>query len=98
MSLFSRIAKKLRRRKRKKSTRFMNVAATMTAAEKLIQSNWGLSFKNIQAARAGTSRRMKREHDKWKANQLIPSGDRMTRQRLRAQVRKMDKMSSQRIG
>lgn len=45
MSLISRIAKKLRRRKRDKGIAKRQVAATMTEAERLIMSNWGLSFK-----------------------------------------------------
>lgn len=91
MSLISRIAKKLRRRKRDKGLRKREVSATMTEAERLIMSNWGLSFKNPEPARAGTLRRMKREKKKFDKNKKSPSGDKMTRQRMRAMARLHEK-------
>lgn len=87
MSLISRILKKLRRRKRDKGIAKRQVAASMTEAERLIMSNWGLSFKNPEPERAGSFRRMKREMQKFEANKKIPSGDKMTRQRMRAMGR-----------
>lgn len=83
MGLINRIAKKLRRRKRDKGLAKRQVSPTMTEAERLIMSNWGLSFKNPEPERAGLMRQMKREKKKFEANKKIPSGDRMTRQRMR---------------
>jgi hypothetical protein len=91
MSLISRIAKKLRRRKRDKGIAKRQVSPTMTEAERLIMANWGLSFKNPEPERAGTLRRMKREKAKFDANKKIPSGDKMTRQRMRAMARLHEK-------
>ena len=95
MSLISRIAKKLRRRKHDKGIAKRQVSPTMTEAERLIMSNWGLSFKNPEPARAGTLRRMKREKAKFDANKKIPSGEKMTRQRMRSMARLQMKRMSQ---
>lgn len=95
MSLISRIAKKLRRRKRDKGIAKRQVAATMTEAERLIMSNWGLSFTNPEPARAGEKRADKRLAAKLKANESIPSPKGISRQVARAQIRRMEKMARQ---
>lgn len=95
MSLISRIAKKLRRRKRDKGIAKRQVAATMTEAERLIMSNWGLSFKNPEPERAGEKRAHKRLTEKLKANRSIPSPKGISRQVARSQIRRMEKMARQ---
>lgn len=87
MSLISRIRKKLRRRKRDTGLNKREISSTMTEAERLIMSNWGLSFKNPEPELAGTLRQMEREKKKFDENKKSPSGDKMTRQRMRAMAR-----------
>lgn len=88
MRIIKNIAKKLRRRNRKGNGDGRKVSSTMTAAERLIASNWGLSFKKTVAVGAGSARRRKREVAKLKANESIPSGLKVTRQQIRANARR----------
>jgi len=62
VNIFNRIAKKLARRKRIKGTRrAWKFGERMNAAQMLIANNWGVTFGNPPAARAGTKRRIARE-------------------------------------
>lgn len=61
MNIIKRALKLLRRRKRVKGTAALNVKPGMTAAQKLVMNQWGVSWTNPKPARAGTIRRMKRE-------------------------------------
>lgn len=73
MSLFSRIAKKIRRRFRAKGTSWNEVNSTPTTAEKLISNNWNIAFKFTKPKRAGELRAYERLSKKLKANEKISS-------------------------
>lgn len=76
------VAKKLRRRNRTKGAR-VNVRGRNweTEAEKLIRNNWGVTFKNPPAARAGA----KRAQDRLKAK--LRQNDRDDKERNRRRKR-----------
>lgn len=96
MGLFSRIAKKLRRRKRKdKPQKQRSISAKMTAAEKLIANNWNIRFTFHEPERKGEKLARKRLEAKRKANEAIPSLPGMSRQVARHQLRRMAKMARQ---
>lgn len=95
MGLMNIIAKKLRRRRRKKGTRILDVSPNMTVAERLIMNNWNITFSNPEPERAGVLRQMKRDKAKFDANKKIPRGDKMTRQRMRATLRRQEKLMRQ---
>jgi len=95
MSLMSRIAKKIRRRLRKKGSRYDNLSHTMTTAERLIMNNWNISFKFPEPARSGLYRAIDRDTAKKKANAKIPVIKREpTRQVLRAMIRRAEREHS----
>lgn len=82
-----------KRRSRKRKGGVAKETTTYNAAKALVDSNWGLAFRNPKPERKGVRLACARLAAKRKANALIPSGYKLTRQQQRHSDRKMFKPS-----
>lgn len=92
-SVLNRITRKKHRRRTRITGKSRNRFGRnyYTEAERLIESYYGLSFKNPPPARAGEKRAEKRLKQHRKQWAKTPSRDTMTRQRRRAEARRAAK-------